>query len=317
MRVKLKKILCLNYSGTELEEEYWKDIDNLCNERILISSSDKDLPKHLRNTDCLFVKLGAKLDKKFINKMPNLKYVGVLGTGYGGIDVDTLTKKSIALCNISNYATSGVAEMTFGLILNHIRSIDKGLSQAKTGNYSEEGYIGSEINGKTFGIIGMGNIGTQTAKIAQAFGANVQYWSRNRKPKQEEQGILYKDLHDLLKTSDFISINLALNPETNEIFGGKELELIKKNAIIINLSPMELFNLKALSKKLSKNDMTFILDHADEMTDEDIARIKDFPNCIIQLPIGYTTNEAKTTKQASFVKSLVSFLEGKSFNQVN
>ncbi len=314
---KFKKILCLNYDGKELKEQYWTRIYNLTQEIVLTTSDNPNLNELLKDADCLLVKLGAKVDKAMIDKAPNLKYIGMFGTGYGGIDIKCAARKNIMVCNVADYATEGVAEIIFGMIFNHIRDLGRGLKQAQKGLYSEAGYKGTEIKGKTFGIIGLGNIGSRTAEIAKVFGANVQYWSRNRKEKYEEMGIVYKELDEILTTSDFISINLSLNPGTEKFFNEDRINKIKKDSIIINLSPMELIDIKALSQRLKKKDITFMLDHADEMSLEDVNLIKDYPNCIIQLPIGYTTDESFTVKQGSFVKSLEDYISGKESNKVN
>jgi len=312
-----KKILGLNFKGDELEKQYWDRIRGVCDEMVFLSSDNVKLNEQLKTTDCLLVKLGAKIDKNIIDKAPNLRYIGMLGTGYGGIDVKYASKKNITVCNVNDYATQGVAEITFGMIFNHIRNLDRGLRKARRGNYSETGFGGTEIRGKTFGIIGLGNIGVRVAEIAQSFGANVQYWSQNRKKRYEKRGIEYKNLEDLLKTSDFISLNLALNPDTEGFLNKNRIMMIKENAVVINLSPMELVDIKTLSKRLGRNDFTFILDHADEMSQEEIDLIKSFPNCIIQLPIGYTTDEATTIKQSVFVKSIEGYLQGNPSNVVS
>lgn len=93
--------------------------------------------------------------------------------------------------------------------------------------------------------------------------------------------------------------------------------MIKKDAIVINLSPMELIDLQALNLRLKNKDLTFMLDHADEMSVTDIKLIKNYPNCIIQLPIGYTTDEAFTVKLGTFVKNLENFVAGKECSKVN
>jgi len=304
---RFKTILAMDFNGDELDELYWDRIKGSCDNLQVISKEDSISKSILQSVDCLLVKIAGKVDKNLIDQMPNLKYVSILATGYGGIDVKYLTEKGITFSNVVDYSTQAVAEITFGLILNTIRNIDKGLIKAKEGNYLEDGFAGSEIGDKTFGIIGMGAIGTRVAKLAKAFGADVQYWSKNRKESIEKEGVVYKELDEVLKTSDFVSINLALNDDTKGVLGEDKIQIIKKNAVVVNLSPMELIDLSALADRLSKNDMTFILDHADEMVVDDIELINKYLNCIIQLPIGYTTIEARGRKQERFVGKLEEF----------
>lgn len=307
---KYKKILCLDYTGKELSLSYWKQIDRLCVKKLLINKQNASFLKELKDADCLLVKLGAKVDKEIIDNAPRLRYVGMLGTGVGGIDIAYAKSKDIVVVNITNYATEAVAEFTFGVILDHIREIEKAKMQARKGNYSEAGFSGVEIKGKNFGAIGLGNIGLRTAELAKAFGANVTYWSRKRKKLPEKNGIIYQDLEKLLQNSDFITLNLSLNPDTQNFINKQRVSMIKKGCVVVNVSPMELIDLPALVKRLGKNDMTFIFDHSDEMTKEQLAMLKPYPNCIIHLPIGYTTKEATELKQKIFVENLQNFLKG-------
>src|SRR3990167_8421676 len=122
--MKLGKIVALGFSGNELEDEYWNQIDGLANSRISIESEGESASKH-PDADGLLVKLGAKVPKELIDKFSNLKYIGMLGTGYGGIDAKYAASKDITVTNIADYATEGVAEFTLGILLEYLRDIAK------------------------------------------------------------------------------------------------------------------------------------------------------------------------------------------------
>lgn len=310
--MKFKKMLFVGYDGSELEDKFWKRVDAISNEKVFISADDPELDNQLKDADAVLVRLGAKVDKAMINKTPDLKYVGMLGTGYGGIDVDHATSKGVVVCNIADYATEGVAEFTFGAILDYIRELERAKNQARKGDYSETTFTGTEIKGKNFGVIGLGDIGIRTAQIAQVFGAKVTYWSRNQK-----KGFEYREVEDLLKSSDIITLNLALNPETENFLSSERINMFKKGAVLVNPSPMELVDLDALVARLKKGDLNFILDHSDEMTEEQLAKLKPFNNCVIYPPIAYTTKEATELKKGIFVGNLENFLKGSSTNKVN
>lgn len=316
--MKFKKILLLNYTGKELEKSYWDRVDKLCEEKIIFAADGPTLSNQLKNTDCLLVKLGAKVGKEIMDKAPKLKYIGMLGTGVGGIDLVYAKKKKITVCNITDYATEGVAEFTFGVIIDYLRELERAKHQARKADYSEASFFtGTEIKGKNFGVIGLGNIGSRVAEIAKAFGAKVSYWSRSRKKKLEKIGIKYKTINDLLKSSDIITINLSLNPQTNNFLNKERVKLIKKGALLVNTSPMELIDSKALALRLKNKNISFILDHSDEMTKEQLDLVKPYKNCVIYPPLGYTTQEATALKKGIFVGNLENFLEGKPTNKVN
>ena len=312
------KMVFLNYKGSELWSQYWQRIDRLTTNKVLISKDDSKLQSELKNADALLLKpVGDKINKAFIDMVPKLKYIGMLGTGTQGIDLAYCNSKKIVVTNVRDYATEGVVEITFGWIFDQIREIEREKNVARKGDYSGSTFGGVEIKGKNFGVIGLGNIGRRTAEIAKAFGANVRYWSRNRRESEEKiLGIQYMDVNSLIQTSDFITLNISFAPETRDFLDGERINLIKKGSILINPSPMELINFDALVKRLNKNDMTFIFDHSDEVEPKQLNIFKKFSNCIIHLPIGFTTKEAFATKQESFAKNIESFLRGSPKNVV-
>jgi len=294
--MKLSKIICLGFSGAELEDTYWNELDELTDNRVIVSELDGNT-----DADGLLVKLGAKVGPDIIDKLPNLKYIGMLGTGYGGIDTSYAASKGITVTNI---------------LLEYLRDIAKARSQAKAGDYSDN-FTGGEIKGKKFGVIGLGDIGKRTAQLAQAFGADVCYWSRNRKPDAEDVGIEYCELDDLIKTSDIITLNLALNTETEGIINAERLAAIKHHAIFINPSPMELVNFDALVDRLKANDMVFMLDHSDEMSEDQLKALQPLENAIVYPAIAYITREAGQLKKRIYIDNIKNYLHGQPTNKVN
>ena len=155
------------------------------------------------------------------------------------------------------------------------------------------------------------------AQIALGFGAKVFYWSRNRKKDAEKKGLRYEPLDRLVASSDFISLHCLTTKETEKILSAKRINSIKKGTLLINVSGMELVDLPALLKRLSKGDIAFIFDHPDEMDKKDVAKLARHKNCIVYPPVGFITNEARVNKQAIFVANLENFLKGKPANKVN
>lgn len=286
----------------------------MCSTRLLMSSLSVSKSEQLDDSDCILLKLGAHMSKRDIDKLPGLKYIGMLGTGYGGIDATYAASKGISVTNIANYATEGVGEFTFAILLEYLRSVCKAKQQAENDDYSDING-GREVKGQSFGVVGLGDIGLRTAELAQAFGANVSYWSRNRKVTAENQGIAYDP--KVWSKADIITVNLELNTETEKFMNTERIAKIKKGAVVINLSPMELFDFSALVSRLKKNDMTFILDHSDEMTKQQLSTLQALDNCIIYPPIAYLTQEASTLKKQIYIDNLASFLSGIPANQVN
>ena len=164
-----------------------------------------------------------------------------------------------------------------------------------------------------FGVLGLGSIGNRVAELAYGFGADVRYWSRHKKNVQFK----YQDADLLIRESDFLSLNLAQTPETENFLNSNRIQSIKRGAVVINTVPMELVNVDALARRLAARDITFILDHADETPTETLNKISQFNNCIIYPPMAITTVEAQLAKKETFVNNIKAFLTGSPANVVN
>lgn len=311
-------MLFLNFKKDNLKPEYWKRIDTITKEKLLLKTDSPDVKKHLKTTDCLLLKHGMIADKVLIDQMPKLKYIGILATAFGRIDIVYAKKKGITVCNVPGYATEGVAEFVFAALLEYLRKISPAKLQAKQGNYVETAFMGTEIKGKTFGVLGLGRIGRRVADLAfDGFQANVVYWSHKRKKDAEKHGIRFMDANKVVATSQILSLHMVYNPQTERFFDEKRMALVRPGAIIINTAPMELFDLDALEQRLKENDIAFILDHSDELSSDNIKRLSKYPNCILYPPIGLMTQEATKLKQDILVANLKNFLKGKPTNKVN
>lgn len=308
----------IGISDSRLDPPYWKKISSLGKKVVLLPKDSSPINKELSDTDCLLVGFGIKVEKDHFNNAPLLKYLGTFSIAYGTVDVVYAKKKGVTVSNLDGNTTKeAVAEFIFAAILEYIRELERGKKQAREGNYSEAGFSVIEIKGKVFGILGLGRIGRAVADIALAFHADVRYWSRHRKKEAEIKGITYQNADSLIAQSDFLSLNFALNNKTKNFLNAKRIARLKKGAIIINTSPMELVDIDALDKRLAKNDITFILDHSDEMSEENLRKLSKYKNCIIYPPIAYVTKETRIGQQESFISNIENFLKGKPQNVVN
>lgn len=308
--MKFKKALVINISEDKLDPIYWKKLNKLVENRINLSKDSPQIRKELFDTDCVLTGFQIDVGKKEIDAAPNLKYVGVLATAYGKIDTDYAKKKGIVVANVPGYATESVAEFVFALILEKIRDIFKAKRRGNKGDYSEVGLKATEIKDKIFGVIGLGRIGRRVGEIAKGFGADVRYWSQNRKKDLEKKGIKYQNADDLISSANIISLNLAETPQTKHFLNKKRINSIKPGSLIISTVPNEITDLAALEDRLKKGDVTFIADHPDELDIKDAKRLSKYKNCILYPPIGYISNEARIAKQKIFIGNMQAFLNG-------
>jgi lactate dehydrogenase-like 2-hydroxyacid dehydrogenase len=310
--VKFKKIVMLSYSQSNFSEQAGQRLGRLCEEIRELSEDSPEINHHITDADCLVVETGISVDQARIDAAPQLKFIGVLGTGCGRVDVQYSASRGVTVCNTPGYSTEGVAEFAFGVILEHVREIERAKSRARDGHYSGFGYRGVEIKDKKFGVIGLGRIGRRFAEIASSgFGADVSYWSRNRKPDAENNGVCYADISAVLSSSDFLSINLAHVPATEKFINAGRINLIKPGAVIVHLAPIEVVDLDALEKRLKRTDITFILDHSDELSPGEAKRLAQYRNCVMYPAIACITQEAKQAKFAMFFENIENFLDGK------
>lgn len=312
--MKFKKAVLIKIANTHFDPKYWSKIDALVEKRVSLTIDSPKLKDELKDCDCLLLGFQVPVGGDILAAIPNLKYIGVLATAYGTVDLATAAKRNIPVCNLGGYSTESVSEFTIAAILHEIRDIEEGLKRTRAGNYSLEGIRARELKNSNFGVIGLGNIGNRVAELAAGFGAKVSYWSRTKK----QTPFRYQELEELLSGCTYISVNVAEAKETIGLLNAKNLPLIKSDSVLISTVPPPIINTDALANRLSKNDITFIFDHPDEMPKEELAKLSKFNNCVVYPPIAFLSDEARIAKQEIFISNMTEFLEGKTpKNKVN
>ncbi|HEU5316829.1 MAG TPA: D-glycerate dehydrogenase [Chloroflexota bacterium] len=179
-----------------------------------------------------------RLDAEAMDLAPNLKVISGFGVGYDYVQVPEATKRGILVCNTPGTLTETMADYTFALMLATARRTAEGDRFMRTrawSTYQPDLLLGAEINGATLGIVGLGAIGAGVARRATGFDMKILYHSRSRKPEIEAStGAELRSLDDVLRESDFVCLTTALTPETRGLIGERELNLMKRSAILIN-----------------------------------------------------------------------------------
>ena len=201
------------------------------------NSTTQEAQERVKDVDVLLINK-VLVNKELIDAAPNLKLICISATGVNNIDVEYAASKGIPVRNVVGYSTDSVAQTTFMHILSLVGGCPYFNHSVKSGEYSRSGMFTDpkwnwwELAGKTIGIIGMGNIGQKVARIAEAFGMNVCYYSTSGTSHCTEYPSL--PLEQLLAESDIVSIHAPLNDKTLNLIGRKELELMKPTAYLIN-----------------------------------------------------------------------------------
>ncbi|TAL14413.1 hypothetical protein EPN95_03070 [Patescibacteria group bacterium] len=308
-----KKAVLVNIAEPALDKEFWDQLDTLVETKVLLSRDDPNLQAELSDCDCLLLGFQVDTQKDIIDAAPNLKYIGVLATAYGTIDLPYAVSKNILVTNLAGYSTEAVAEFTLAILLYQMRNIEEGIKRGKAGSFDESGIRARELKNSQFGVVGLGSIGNRVAELAAGFGANVSYWSREKK----DSSLAYKTLDEILSTSDYISINVAETAETQNLLNMENISTIKAGAVIVSTVPPSIIDNVALAKRLEAGDITFISDHGDSMSDSDLELLKKYENVILVPGIGYITDEARQLKQEIFISNIKAALAGAPTNVVS
>lgn len=257
------------------------------------------------------------LDRELIDHLPALKMICVAATGTNNIDVRYAESKGIVVKNAVGYSTDSVAQLTFALVLGLANRINYFDDYVKSGAYAQSDiftHIGdsfSEIGAKTFGIVGLGNIGTKVAGIAQAFGAEVIYFSTTG--KNQNQDFRQVGFEELLAESDIVSLHCPLTPQTKHLIGEEELEKMKSTALLINTARGPVVGELALAKALENNEIAGagidVFAQEPVKPDNPLLKIRNKSKLLLTPHIAWTSLQARRRLIAQIVENIQEFLK--------
>jgi glycerate dehydrogenase len=264
------------------------------------------------------------LNREMIGRLPKLKYVGVLATGYNIVDIEAARERDIVVTNVPTYGTTAVAQMTFALLLElchhvgeHSRAVHNG-EWVENPDWSFWKYPLVELAGKTMGIIGYGRIGSEVGKIAKAFGMEVLAMASSPKPELETESLRFAPLDEILEKSDVISLHVPLFDSTKGMINKESIDKMKRNVMIINTSRGPLIVEEDLAEALNTGRIAgAALDVvSSEPIDPDNPLLKA-DNCILTPHIAWAPKESRKRLMDVAVKNLKEFLDGNPINVVN
>ena len=258
------------------------------------------------------------LPKAVLEKAPNLKYIGVLATGYNVIDIAAAKDLGIVVSNVPVYGTQAVGQFTMALILELCHHVGDHNKAVKNGDWTKSKdfcFWNSpliELSGKTLGIIGFGRIGQATAKMAQAFGLNILAYNRSQDLRLESETLKYVELDELLKQSDFVSLHCPLTESTEGLINSDSISKMKDSAFLINTSRGGLIVEEDLKNALNNNKLAGAA--VDVVSSEPIKAdnpLLNAENCIITPHIAWASKEARARLMQTTADNIEAFLEGK------
>lgn len=264
------------------------------------------------------------LDAATVGNLPKLRYIGVLATGYNVVDLEAARKAGVVVTNIPAYSTDSVAQMAFSHILNIVQRVDVYAHEIRDGKWSGQAdfcYWNSplhELKGKKLGVVGFGNTGKATARIAVAFGMEVCVYTSKPAAQLPEGVGKCRSLDELFRECDIVSLHCPLTGDTEGMIDSERLKMMKPTAILINTGRGGLVNERDLAEALA--DGTIAAAGVDVLASEppspDNPLLKQ-KNCFITPHIAWATYEARVRLMELAIGNLTAFLEGNPVNVVS
>ena len=261
--------------------------------------------------------------REVMSACPNLKYIGVLATGYNVVDIAAAAEKGIVVTNVPAYSTQAVAQHTMALLLHsasHVALYDAQVKQggwAKCPDFCFYAAPSVELAGKTLGLVGFGSIGRTVARTAQALGMNVMIHTRTERPEQLGEGMRFVTLNELFETSDVITLHCPLTADNKGLIGEAAIEKMKPGVRIINTARGPLVDSEAMAKALRAGRvacyMTDVMDVEPPKADNPLLSA---PNMVITPHVAWAPYETRERLLTIAVGNVEAFLSGAPRNVV-
>ncbi len=315
----MKKLIILDGHAVNPGDLPWNFLDGIIDYKVYERTAPEEVIQRIGDSDAIFLNK-IQITKEVFDSCPNLKYIGVLATGYNVIDLDAARSHGVIVTNIPAYSTDSVAQHVFALILYFTNQVAQHSSSVMAGDWVRcrdfcfwNGSL-SELSGKTLGIFGYGHIGKKVAELGKAFGMNVICCTRTSKDGMPEQ----VSFEDLLKRSDFLTLHAPLTEQTKNIINKDSLSLMKKSAYLINTARGGFVVEQDLADSLNNAEISGYA--ADVLLQEPMS--SDCPllkakNCIITPHIAWAPRETRKRLQGIAEENLKAWLAGKPINVVN
>lgn len=315
------KIVLLDAYSTNPGDLSWDGFKDLGQLEIYDRTTPDEIVARCIEADCILTNK-VVIDKNIINQLSNLKYIGVLATGYNVVDIPAAIERGIVVTNIPAYSTESVVQMTFAHILNITNRVGDYASANRKGRWSGNTdfcYLDSpmhELAGKTLGIVGLGNIGMKVAQLARLFGMDV-FAVTSKHSSDLPDGIQKTTLDGLLGISDIISLHCPLNDKTRELINANSLAKMKQGAILINTGRGPLVNEQDVADSLSAGHLgaygTDVMSIEPPKSDNPLFTA---PNAFVTPHIAWATVEARTRLVSIAVNNLKAFANGNPINVI-
>ncbi|MEA5093005.1 putative 2-hydroxyacid dehydrogenase [bioreactor metagenome] len=317
------KIVVLDGYAENPGDLTWSALENLGNLMVYDRTEETKIVERINDAEIVIVNK-TKIDKRVLDACPEIRYIGVLATGYNNIDIEYAKERRILVANVPTYGTFAVGQFAIALLLEVCHRIghhDRAVHEGRWTNNLDWcfwDYPLIELSGKTMGIIGFGRIGRTTGRIGKALGMKIISYTRHPRAEDVKEAEFVDKLDDLFAQADVVVLHCPLFPETKEIINKKNIEKMKDGVIIINNSRGGLINEKDLAEALKSGKIYAA--GLDVVATEPIGKgnpLLTAPNCIITPHISWAAKESRKRLLNIAVENVAAFVAGKAINIVN
>ena len=315
------KIVILDGYSANPGDLSWKELEKLGEVTVYDRTKPSETVARAAGSDIVLTNK-VVINKDVMAQLPQLKYIGVLATGYNVVDIDAAHERGIIVTNVPAYSTESVAQMVFAHLLTVTNRTEHYAIQNRSGRWTENpdfcywDFPHQELAGKTFGIVGLGNIGQRVAQIAQAFGMKVKALT-SKAAEALPNGIEKVTIEELLATSDVLSLHCPLTDSTRHLINVATLKQMKSSAILINTGRGPLIDDQAVAEALAEGRLAAFC--ADVLTEEppkaDNPLLRQ-SNAFITPHIAWASTEARIRLLQIATNNVQAFLNGSPINVV-
>lgn len=300
----------------------WSPIERLGDTTIYDRTAPGEVVDRCRDAEAIFVNK-VVIDKDIISRLPKLRFIGVMATGYNNVDTVEASAKGITVCNVPAYSTDAVAQTVFSLLLETTNKVGEYSQEVNSGKWADSpdfsftlGPI-MELSGKTMGIYGLGNIGMKVARIADSFGMTVV--SPTSKPQEALPPYINKvSFDDFLSRADVVSLNAPLTDSNRRLFCAETFGRMKRGVIIINTARGPLIDENDLADALRSGQVGAAgLDVLEKEPPRNGSPLIGAPNCFITPHVAWQSTAARKRLIDICGENMAAFMAGRPINVVN
>lgn len=316
------KIVVLDGYALNPGDLSWDAFSDLGDITVYERTSPEEILKRATGAEILLTNK-TPVREEVIRQLPELKYIGVLATGYNIIDVDAASRNNIAVANIPDYGSYSVAQLTFALLLELCHHVQRHSDSVREGKWASSKdwcyweYPLVELAGKTMGIIGFGNIGQKVGDIAASFGMKVLGAGRRESDQSARKNFRWASVDEILQQSDVVSIHCPLTPETKGLINAQSVRTMKPGSFLLNTSRGPIIIDEDLSDALNTDVIAGAgIDVLSVEPPHQNNPLFTAKNCIITPHIAWATKEARARLMNMALANLKAFLSGNPVNVI-